>query len=59
MTLREIRERARDLRIKNYKKFKKDGLIRQIQQVEGNSPCFKGIENCGELNCAWREDCQA
>ena len=50
MTLREIRERARDLGIKNYKKIKKDGLIRQIQQVEGNSPCFKGIENCGELS---------
>jgi hypothetical protein len=59
MTLREIRERARDLGIKNLKKFKKDVLIRQIQQVEGNSPCFKGIENCGELNCAWRDDCQS
>jgi len=59
MTLREIREKAKNLGVKNYSRFKKDGLIRQIQQAEGNSPCFKGIENCGELNCAWRDDCQS
>ncbi len=58
MTLLEISERAKKLGIKNLKKFRKDALIRQIQQAEGNSPCFKGIENCGELTCSWREDCQ-
>ena len=58
MTLREIKEKAKTIGIKNSSKFKKDGLIRQIQQAEGNSPCFRGIENCGELNCAWRNDCQ-
>jgi hypothetical protein len=59
MTLREIRAKAKDLGVKNYTRFKKDGLIRQIQQAEGNAPCFKGIKNCGELECAWRDECQA
>ncbi|MFH0959076.1 MAG: Rho termination factor N-terminal domain-containing protein [Pseudomonadota bacterium] len=59
MTLQEIRIMARGLGIKNVSKYKKDALIRQVQQAEGNSPCFRGIENCGELDCAWREECQS
>ncbi|MGC8603296.1 MAG: Rho termination factor N-terminal domain-containing protein [Desulfomonilaceae bacterium] len=59
MTLKEIRVKAKTLGIKNYSKLNKDVLIRQIQQAEGNSPCFKTIENCGEMNCAWRDDCQS
>jgi hypothetical protein len=59
MTLQEIRIKARELGIKNISRFKKDALIRQVQQAEGNSPCFRGIENCGELDCAWRDECQS
>ncbi|MEI6134831.1 MAG: Rho termination factor N-terminal domain-containing protein [Desulfomonile sp.] len=59
MTLQEIRIKARELGIKNISTFKKDALIRQVQQAEGNSPCFRGIENCGELDCAWRDECQS
>jgi hypothetical protein len=59
MTLQEIRIKARGLGIKNISTFKKDALIRQVQQAEGNSPCFRGIENCGELDCAWRDECQS
>ena len=59
MTLQEISIKARELGIKNISTFKKDALIRQVQQAEGNSPCFRGIENCGELDCAWRDECQS
>ncbi len=59
MTLQEIRIKARGLGIKNISTFKKDALIRQVQQAEGNSPCFRGIENGGELDCAWRDECQS
>lgn len=58
MTVREIREKAKDMGVKNYTRFNKEGLIREIQKAEGNSPCFKEIENCGEYHCAWRDDCQ-
>jgi hypothetical protein len=59
MTLREIREKARVIGVKNYTRYKKDILIRVIQETEGNSPCFKGIGNCAEFACLWRNECQS
>jgi hypothetical protein len=58
VTLKQVRERARILGVKNYSRFRKDRLIRTIQETEGNAPCFKNISNCGEFCCCWREDCQ-
>jgi hypothetical protein len=59
MTLKEIREKAKTVGIKNITRFKKETLIRAIQEGEGNSPCFKGIAGCGEQACLWRDQCQA
>lgn len=58
MTLKKIREMARDMGIRNITKFRKETLIRAIQENEGNSPCFRGIYGCGESGCLWREECQ-
>ncbi len=57
MTVREIRDIAKTMKIKNISRFRKDGLVRVIQEAEGNSPCFKNIPNCGETQCLWRNDC--
>ncbi|MBI5250266.1 MAG: Rho termination factor N-terminal domain-containing protein [Desulfomonile tiedjei] len=59
MTLRKIREKARAIGVRNYTRYKKETLIRVIQEVEGNSPCFKGLCGCGEYGCLWREECQS
>lgn len=58
MTLKKIRELARDKGIRNITRFRKESLIRAIQENEGNSPCFRGIQGCGEAGCLWREECQ-
>jgi hypothetical protein len=58
MTLKEIRDKARIVGVKNYTRIRKESLIRVIQELEGNSPCFKGIANCGEFGCLWRDECQ-
>ena len=58
MNLRQIREKAKALGVKNISRHRKKILIKVIQEVEGNSPCFKGIKDCGELACLWRSDCQ-
>ncbi len=58
MTIRVIRERAKDLKVKNYGKMNKEQLIRAIQSAEGNSDCYGKIQDCGQLDCCWREDCQ-
>ena len=59
MTLKTIREKARHIGVKNYTRFKKEELIRTIQATEGNQPCFKGISDCWEFRCLWREECQS
>jgi hypothetical protein len=58
MTLKKIREKARTMGVKNISRYRKDNLIRVIQQVEGNSPCFKEIKDCREFGCLWRTDCR-
>jgi hypothetical protein len=59
MTLKEIRDKARIVGVKNITRYRKETLIRAIQEVEGNSPCFKGIDACGEAACLWRDQCQS
>ena len=58
MTLKDIRDKAKVVGIKNITRYKKDTLIRAIQEMEGNSPCFKAIDECGEQSCLWRDQCQ-
>ena len=58
MTLKQVREKAKIVGVRNVTRFKKEHLIRVIQETEGNSPCFKGIDGCGELQCLWRDQCQ-
>ena len=58
MTLKKIRIIAKSIGVKNIHRHPKDSLIRIIQEVEGNSPCFKGIYGCGETDCLWRNECQ-
>jgi hypothetical protein len=58
MTVKQIREKARTLGVKNYARYDKERLIRVIQEMEGNSPCFKGICGCWEFGCLWRDECQ-
>lgn len=58
MTIKKIREKARALGVKNISRHRKDNLIRVIQEVEGNSPCFKEIKNCWEFGCLWKSDCR-
>jgi hypothetical protein len=59
MTLKEIRELARQQGIKNYSRLKKADLIRIMQEQEGNSPCYQAIADCREDSCLWRSGCQA
>lgn len=58
MTVKEIREKAKALDLKNIAKLRKDDLISAIQVAEGNDNCFKKVSDCGEMVCCWREDCQ-
>jgi hypothetical protein len=58
MTLKQIRDKARTVGVKNITRYRKESLIREIQELEGNSPCFKNIYDCHENCCLWREDCQ-
>ncbi|MFH0825819.1 MAG: Rho termination factor N-terminal domain-containing protein [Pseudomonadota bacterium] len=59
MTLTTIRELARRAGVKNYSRYRKVALVKEIQKREGNKACFKEISDCGEHGCLWREDCQA
>lgn len=58
MKLQEIRAIAKQHQI-NSRGRSKGEMIREIQQKEGNFPCFgtayQGM--CEQLKCLWREDC--
>ncbi|HFC46559.1 MAG TPA: hypothetical protein ENJ63_01610 [Dissulfuribacter thermophilus] len=58
MKVTQIREKAKALKVKNYSRMRKDDLIRAVQIAEGNTDCFKRIQDCGQQDCLWREDCQ-
>ncbi|OOG23775.1 SAP domain-containing protein [Thioalkalivibrio denitrificans] len=60
MNVASIREIARGMEI-SIGKLNKADLIRQIQKMEGNFPCFGTALNgvCDQTECLWREDCLA
>ena len=59
MRLSEIEKKARNLGVKDTWKFSKKDLIKSIQHVEGNFPCFGTAKNsmCEQSACCWRSDC--
>jgi len=58
MKINEIKEIAKQHNLKSGRANKGE-IIRAIQQAEGNSPCFgsNSVNECGQFNCLWREDC--
>jgi hypothetical protein len=58
VTVKEIREKAKALKIKNYSRLTKEQLICAIQLAEGNTDCYQKIPGCGQMDCCWRDDCQ-
>ncbi len=59
MTVKQIRQKARDVGVKNITRHRKESLIRAIQENEGNAPCYRNISGCGEVMCLWRQECQS
>ncbi len=58
MNMKEIRDIAKTQGLKPGKQTKA-ALVRAIQLQEGNYACFatNSAEQCGQLQCLWREDC--
>ncbi|MBW1992531.1 MAG: Rho termination factor N-terminal domain-containing protein [Deltaproteobacteria bacterium] len=56
--VKEIREKARALGIKNIHRMRKTELIHTIQVQEGNAPCYREITDCRQYDCCWMADCQ-
>ena len=58
MKLDEVKKIAAQHCIKVGRQRKAE-LIQQIQQAEGNDPCYATgkVDVCGQEQCLWREDC--
>lgn len=58
MNLNEIKAIAKKREV-NSGRLNKAGLIRAIQQAEGNAACFGTGSGavCGQPHCLWREEC--
>lgn len=57
MKLADIKTKAKDLKVKNFNKLKKEELIWGIQIAEGHNDCFKKIPDCCQMDCCFREEC--
>jgi hypothetical protein len=58
MKMQEVREKAKDLGMKNTFGLSKKELIRRIQKAEGNFDCFGTAKDyCDQLQCCFRDDC--
>lgn len=58
-SVKELRDKAKDLEIKNASKLRKMDLIHAIQSAEGNSPCYGMIPDCGQQDCWFYPECVA
>jgi len=58
MTVKEIKSIAKKMNLK-FSNVRKTDMVRAIQKSEGNNDCFKtgNAQECGQLNCLWRQDC--
>ena len=57
LTNKEIRDLAEKKQIKLPAKAKKSEMIRIIQKVEGNLPCY-ATKLCNNFSCLWYCNCQ-
>lgn len=56
MKMTEVRKMAQEAGVKA--NGKKADVIHRIQEAEGNVPCFgTATDDCGQMDCCWREDC--
>lgn len=60
MRFQDIQKMAKGLGVKPYR-MKKVEMIRAIQDAENSVPCYgtKRVNDCGEPQCLWRNDCLA
>lgn len=58
MKMKEVREKAKALGLRNTFGLSKAELIRRIQRAEGNFDCFGTAgDYCDQSECCFREDC--
>ena len=58
MKMKDVRERAKALGLKNTFGLSKAELIRRIQKAEGNFDCFgTATDYCDQPECCFKEDC--
>lgn len=57
--IKQLREMAKDLNLKNAAKLRKEDLIHAIQLAEGNVDCFGRIPDCGQTDCLFHADCMS
>ena len=55
--VKELRQMAKGLDVKNANKLRKEDLIHAIQLAEGHVDCFGRIPDCGQSDCLFRPDC--
>jgi hypothetical protein len=58
LTINDVRAIAEKMGV-HAGKLNKTELIRAIQRAEGNKDCFATVQvqNCGQTNCLWHQDC--
>ena len=57
MKMQDVRTKAKELGIKSFGKTKA-ALIREIQEKEGNFPCYgTATDSCDQLQCCFRSSC--
>jgi len=57
--IKQLREMAKDLELKNVARLRKEDLIHAIQLAEGHADCFGRIPDCGQTDCLFRPDCMS
>ncbi len=57
MTIKELKDKAKKLKVSGISKMKKIELIWSIQRAEGNETCFSKIPDCAITNCCFSSDC--
>lgn len=58
MKMQEIRQKAKELGLKDTFGLTKADLIKKIQRAEGNFDCFGTAKDyCDQFQCCFREDC--
>jgi hypothetical protein len=57
MKMQEIRKIAKKWNVNVRVGRTKQDIIRDIQKMEGYTPCFGTKKECDQYDCLWREDC--